>query len=673
MLRCRPPLSSSIHPLLLAALVLLAAAPRGSAAELRSPDGRIVVTVGIKERLEPYPAGPRLYYSVAFRGRKVLLDSPLGLDFADASPLARGLVIEKETPKSFDTTWERVAGKSRQVRDHGSELTLDLREASPPGRRLQVIFRAYDDGVAFRYVLPEQAGLGAFRLAAERTEFCFAGNHTAWAAPYGSFTTHQESEFFRTTLGAITPASIVGLPLLVQVERNAFVAITEADLRDWAGMYLSGDGAAANALVSTLSPRPDEPGVAVRANAPHRSPWRVLMIADHPGRLVESNLVVNLATPLQVADTSWIRPGRSAWDRWWSGDWAPGADFKVAMNTATMKYFTDLAARMGWEYVLVDWGWYGKITDFETGGDLDCTKPVAEVDVPEIVRYAREKNVRVLLWIFWTHLDRKLDEALALYEKWGIAGIKVDFMARDDQWMVNWYETVVKKAAAHHLAVDFHGAFKPTGLERAYPNHLTREGVLGNEYNKWSDRVTPEHKVTLPFTRMLAGPMDFTPGGFRHATRATFKAQDSQPMVMGTRAAEVALLVVYESPLQVLCDSPDAYRDQVGASFLKEIPTTWDETRVLAGEVGQHIAVARRSGRRWFLGALSGNEGRTLDVPLAFLGEGPFRARVLADSPEAYVHPELAVGDTRTVRSVGTLTARMAPGGGFVAILEPAE
>ena len=246
-------------------------------------------------------------------------------------------------------------------------------------------------------------------------------------------------------------------------------------------------------------------------------------------------------------------------------------------------------------------------------------------------------------------------------------------MARDDQWMVNWYETVVRKAAEHHLTVDFHGAMKPTGLERAYPNHLTREGVLGNEYNKWSDRVTPEHKVTLPFTRMLAGPMDFTPGGFRHATKAGFKAQDSQPMVMGTRAAELALLVVYESPLQVICDSPDAYRDQVGTSFLKETPATWDETRVLAGEVGRTIVVARRSGKRWFVGAITGSESRTLDIPLDFLGgDGLWRARVVADAPEAWVSPERANEDTWTVRPIGKLTAHMAPGGGFAAILEPA-
>jgi alpha-glucosidase len=658
---------------LFAAGLLLASAALSSSAELRSPDGRIVVTVGIKERLEPYPSGRRLYYSVAFRGTAILLDSPLGLDFADQAPLARDLAVEKETPRSFDTTWERVAGKSRQVRDHGNEITLDLVETAAPQRRLSVVFRAYDDGVAFRYVLPEQPGLGAFRLAAERTEFRFAGNHTAWAASYGSFTTSQEKEFDETTLGAITAGSIVGLPLLVRAGSDAFVAISESDLRNWAGMYLAGHGAAANTLVSTLSPRPDEPGVAVVGRTPHRSPWRVLMIADDPGRLVESNLVANLATPLQLKDASWIKPGRSAWDRWWSGDWAPAADFKVGMNTATMKYFTDLAAEMGWEYVIVDWTWYGPITDFKTGGPRDCTKPIPGVDVPEIVRYAKAKNVKVVVWVYWRHLDQKLDEALALYERWGVAGIKVDFMDRDDQWMVNWYETVVRKAAEHRLTVDFHGAFKPTGLERAYPNNLTREGVLGNEYNKWSDRVTPLHKVTLPFTRMLAGPMDFTPGGFRHATKAGFKAQDSQPMVMGTRAAELALLVVYESPFAVICDSPDAYRGQVGTSFLKEVPATWDETRVLAGEVGRYIVVARRSGKRWFVGAITGSDGRTLDIPLDFLGgESLWKARIVADAPEAWVSPERAIEDTWTVRSVGKVTAHMAPGGGFAAILEPA-
>lgn len=664
------------HRILLALLgssTLLAATSAPSpAAELSSPDGRITVTVGVKERLEPWPAGRRLYYSVAFDGRTLVTDSALGLDFADQPPLARDLVVEEEVRRSFDETWETVVGKSKEVRDHGREMVLTLREANEPGRRLQVAFRAYDDGVAFRYLLPEQPDLASFRVANERSEFRFVGDPEAWAADYGTFASHQETEFAKTTVSAIAPAAHVGLPLLVRAGERAWVAVTEANLRDWAGMYLGGTGAP-GALVSRLSPRHDDPEVAVVGKTPHRSPWRVLMIGDHPGRLIESSLVLNLSEPLAIQDPSWITPGRSAWDRWWSGDWAPGADFEIGMNTATMKYFADLAAEMGWEYTLVDWGWYDPITDFEHGGDLDCTTSIPQVDIPEIVRYANGKGVKVLLWVFWTHMDRKMDEALALYEKWGVSGVKVDFMARDDQWMVNWYETLVRKAAAHRLTVDFHGAYKPAGLRRAYPNLLTREGVLGNEYNKWSDRVTPEHKVTIPFTRMLAGPMDFTPGGFFHATPATFKAQDSRPWVMGTRAAELAQLVVYESELQVLCDSPDAYRSRpVGAEFLKRVPATWHETRVLNGEVGEYVTIARRSGKRWFVGSLTGTEGRTLEVPLGFLDGGEWTARVWADAPDADVHPEEAVEESRTVRARDTLTMKLAPAGGQAVILEPA-
>jgi len=643
------------------------------ASELGSPDGQIVLRAGVKEHLEPYPAGSRPYFSVEYRGRDLLLDSPLGLDFRDAPPLARGLLVEGQTTRSIDETWQTVAGKSREVRDRCNEMRMRLRETQPPGRRLDLVFRAYDDGVAFRYEIPEQPGIGEFRLAAERTELHFAGDHTAWAADYGSFTTSQEKEFERTTLDAIQPSSVVGLPLLVQAGDAAWVAVTEADLRDWAGLYLAGHGTSPHTLVSRLSPRPDEPGTAVRGRAPRRSPWRVLMIADHPGRLIESNLVLNLSQPLALADTSWIEPGRSAWDRWWSGDYIPDADFPVGMNTATMKRFTDLAAEMGWEYVLVDWGWYGPITDFATGGERDATRPIPELDLPELVRYAHERNVKVLLWVFWTHLDQRLDQALSTYERWGISGIKVDFMNRDDQQMVDWYEKVVRKAAEHRLVVDFHGAYKPTGLRRAYPNLLTREGVLGNEYNKWSDRVTPLHKLTLPFTRMLAGPMDFTPGGFRHATPSVFVAQDSRPFVNGTRAQELAELVVYESPLQVLCDAPAAYQDGVGARFLREVPTTWDETRVLDGVVGERIVIARRSGRRWFLGAMAGEAAQQVRVPLSFLGDGTYQSYAVADAQDAFIRPERAVESETSVGSQQELELKLAPGGGYVAILTPEE
>jgi alpha-glucosidase len=657
-----------------AALVIPAAnAAAGQPRTLASPNGQLKVTLALQERLEPLPPGERLYYSVSFRGRDVVLDSPLGLDFRDMPPLAQGLAVREESRKEIDESWERVVGKSRAVRNRANELRLRLEETGLPHRRFDVVFRAYDDGVAFRYVLPEQPSFTEFRLASERSIFRFAADHTVWAAAYGSYTGHQEHEFDRTTLSSIGPSAVVGLPLLVKVDSEIWAAIAEADLRDWAGMYVAGAGPIPHALVTTLSPQPGEPGTLVRGTAPHSSPWRVLMIGDRPGALVESDLIQNLAAPCALPDTSWIAPGRAAWDRWWSGDYAPDATFPVGMNTETVKYFTQFAADMGWEYVLVDWGWYGAIKDAEGGTDaLDLTKPAPQVDVPEIVRFAKARGVKVLLWLLWDHVDRQMDEAFALYQRWGISGVKIDFMARDDQWMVNWYEKAIRKAAEHRLLVDFHGAYKPTGLNRTYPNYITQEGVLGNEYNKWSARVTPGHNVTLPFTRMLAGPMDFTPGGFRNATRATFKAQDSAPYVMGTRAHQLAMMVVYESPLQVLCDSPYNYRGQAGLDFLKAVPASWDETRVLAGEVGEYVVVARRSGAKWFLGAMTNWEPRSLAIPTAFLGQGDFSATAWEDAPEAAEFPDRLRSSSRTVRADGRLTLKLAPGGGCAMVLAPA-
>jgi alpha-glucosidase len=632
---------------------------------LSSPDQQIQVTVAIKEKLEPYPLGNRLYYSVAYRGKDILLDSPLGLDFKQMSPISRDLVIKKQSQRTIQQTWQTVVGKSKNVVDHSNELHLWMEEANAPRRQLELVFRAYNDGVAFRYYLPGQPGLRDFCLTSERSEFHFAGNHTAWAAQYGTYTSSQEKEFDRITLGQICPSSIIGLPMLVQLDEGIWVAITEASLDDWAGMYLAGAGSCPNAVVTSLSPRPDEPGVLVRSQAPRYSPWRVLMVGQRAGDLIESNIVLNLSDPCTLKDSSWIKPGKSAWDRWWSGDYAPDANFKIGMNTATMNYFTQFAADMGWEYVLVDWTWYGD----PLNPNADITRSIPEVDLPAIIKYAHDRNVKVLIWLRWNHVDRQMDQAFPLYEKWGVSGVKIDFMDRDDQEMVNFYQRVVKKAAEHHLLVDFHGAYKPTGLRRTYPNLITREGVMGNEYNKWSIRVTPEHKVTLPFTRMLAGPMDFTPGGFRNVTKATFRAQDSPPFVMGTRAQELAMLVVYESPLQVLCDSPYNYRGQPGLEFYRTVPTSWDETKVLDGQVGEFIIVARKSADRWYLGAMNDSKPRTLEVPMTFLGSGKYTLYYFADAPDAVDFPDRITTGTREILPTDRLTIQMAPGGGFAGFL----
>ena len=647
-----------------------------------SPNGKITIQINIKEKLEPFPAGERLYYSVTFNDKDILVDSPFGLDFKKMPPIAQNLTIRGEKRQTINETWERLWGKNKKVLNSCNELRLDLEENKKPNREFALIFRAYNDGVAFRYYLPEQPGIKNFKLTSERSGFFFSGNHEVWAANYGGFVSHQETEFNQIRLNDIKTSDAIGCPFLVNVNEQAWIAVTEANLTDWAGMYFTHTGSITNALVTTLSPRTDEPDVLVSSKTPRYSPWRVVMIAENPGKLIESNLIANLNDPCEIKDTSWIKPGKSAWDRWWCGSYAPDADFEVGVNMETFKYFIDFASEMGWQYQLVDWYWYGPPFDPVKGmgnaGNkaVDITKFVPEVNIPKLVQYAKSKGVKILLWLDWFHADWQMDEAFPLYEKWGVAGVKVDFMQRDDQDMVNFYHRLVKKAAEHHLIVDFHGAYKPTGWSRTWPNVLTREGVMGNEYNKWSDRITPDHNCTLPFTRGLLGEMDFTPGGFRQKTKETFKFKDDAPgpFVMGTRCHQLAMMVVFESALQVLCDSPFNYRNSpAGLDFIKIVPTTWDETRVLHGQVGDFISIARRSGDEWFIGTMTDWDERTLEIPLSFLKNGKYSATIYADALDADEYPDRVNQNISKVTNQTKLEVKMVSGGGHVIHLTPVK
>lgn len=426
-------------------------------------------------------------------------------------------------------------------------------------------------------------------------------------------------------------------------------------------------------LVTRLSPHPKEQDVIVRSQAPRSSPWRVLMLGSAAGDLAASDLVQNLNDP-PAGDFSWVKPGEASWN-WWNGPYAPQVDFKVGMNTATMKHFVDLAAEMGWEYVVIDEGWYGpafaeRHPVWSKHPTSKITTVVPELDLQEVIRYARERGVKPILWLHWDHVADQMNEAFPLYEKWGVAGIKIDFMDRDDQEIVNYYHRVAELAAKHRLMVNFHGAYKPTGVSRTYPNLVTREGVLGNEYNKWSARVTPEHTVTIPFTRGLLGEMDFTPGGFRNRSVKDFRAQDIAPFVMGTRAHQLAMFIIYESALKVASDSPYNYGiSPAGIDFLKLVPTTWDDTRVINGDPGDFITMARRSGDDWFIGSMSDEEARTVQIPLDFLGEGRYQAEIWADAYDAADFPDRLMKQERIVTAKDTLSAVMAPGGGYIARL----
>jgi alpha-glucosidase len=643
-------------------------APTAPTQLLRSPDEAIEVSISV---------GAMLTYSVRVDGQVVVAPSRLGLKLRNGNTFGQDVELVNATHQSADSTWENPFGKRRIVRDHHNQLQLLLRERSAAGRTFEVVFRAFNDGLAFRYELLSQPGMRDFVLEEELTQFVFPADYTCFAGEQEKgFAGAQEWEYARRRLSDIKPASIIGLPVLVETPA-AWVAIAEADLLNWAGLWLGGaevktaEAAIAEPMPVTLKaklpPRPDGQGLVLGAT-PHHSPWRVLMVGRQPGRLVESEIIRNLCTPNQLKDSSWVKPGMMAWDHWWTGD--------TVMDTATMKEYIQLAADMGWPYQLIDWGWYGDSNKPEA----DITKVVDSLDMEEVRRFAQEKGVRLWLWLHWADVSRNdaYKTAFPLYKQWGIAGVKIDFMDRDDQEMVQWYERITRAAAENQLMVNFHGAFEPSGFERTFPNQLTREGILGNEYNKWSARVTPEHKVTLPFTRLLVGPADFTPGGFLNRQPNRFQSQ-KPTLVQGTRAAELALFVIYDSPLCCVCDHPRQYRNQLdtgespwhpGADFLKVVPTVWDDTRVLDGVVGQQIVMVRKSGDDWFLGALTNSEPRQLNIRLNFLGAGNWKMQLWKDGADAAENAEHLATEERTVQSGDTLSLQLAPAGGCVARLQ---
>lgn len=637
-----------------------------------SPDGSILVTPGTG-------GGQAFTYTVSKNGKTLIGESAIMLKFRDQDNFGGEVDMELVSESATDETWKPLWGKTSQSRNHYNEYIYRLSERGEGARYLEWIIRVFDDGIAFRYRFPEDSGFGAFRLTEESTSFNMDPSYRTWAVNHHTYYSSQEHTYDERTIGEIGPEELIGCPLLVEAGEKGWLLITEADLTDWAGLYFRAPGMIPGGIVSSLASLRRDPAIKVEGKVPAQSPWRVIMVGDDPGTFIESNMIANLNDPAVFDDTSWIKPGLSAWDRWWSGDYGPDAGFKLGMNTATMKYFVDLAARMGWEYMIVDWTWYGEVFIQQDGvqlpnPDADITTPVREVDIEDIIKYAGEKDVKIILWVLSMHLDRQMDEALAQYEKWGAAGIKVDFMDCDDQDMVNWYQMVARKAASHHLVVDFHGAYKPTGVSRTLPNMLTREGVLGNEYNKWSDLVTPRHTVTIPFTRGVLGEMDFTPGGFNqiHQDQFIIVGGDApNPYVMGTRSHQLAMLVVYESAFGVLCDSPYNYRDQPGSDFLRLVPSTWDETRYISGYPGEHIILARRSGDRWFVGGMSNEESREVNFSLDFLGAGIHDATLWKDAEDSddwptHLEKEVISG----LDSNAGMTVKMDRGGGFVMIVD---
>jgi len=620
---------------------------------IKSPDNNIVVTINSNEKLT---------YSVTFKGQIIIDQSTMGFEFRDEPQMTGNFEVTDQKTQNINEKWIPVVkSKHAEIINSYNELHLYLKEKLDPMRQMELIVRAYNDGAAFQYKLFRAARPGERHITKELTTFNIPVDPKAWIVEYGKYSTSNEAEFFEHPLSYLTEKSIAGMPLLMEYDDKCWVAITEAKIDNYAAFYIGTNGTK-NHLTTKLVPLPGEPetGVKVRFDDEVYTPWRVIMIGETPGTLIESEIIQNLNDPCAIKDPSWIKPGMSAWDHWWSGE--------VKMEMPVIKQYIDLASEMGWPYMLVDWQWYGKFNSPES----DITQWAPQINMPDIIEYAGLKNVKIIIWLYSSDVNRNgaYKKAFPMYHMWGVAGIKIDFMDRDDQEMVNWYREIIKCAAENQLLVDFHGAYKPDGIIRTWPNIITREGVMGNEYYKFSNRMSPEHNVKLAFTRMLAGQMDYTPGGFLNVTKEQFK-QQTPAIVWNTRAAELSKFVVYESPLTVVCDHPDNILGKAGSDFLKIVPTVWDDIKFIGGYPGEYVAIAKRKDENWFVGVMNNSIGRRIEVKLDFLPAGNYMIEMWADTGKSDKEPADIKKSEKSIKSGETIKITLAKNGGFVAVIKP--
>jgi alpha-glucosidase len=638
---------------LLVAAVFIADGAAQSSYDLRSPDGRIEIRIRTKGQI---------HYDVVLKGRAVLENSTLSLDVEHKKLGVEPKVIDAK-PNSYDQTLEPVVRqKFAKIRDHYNELKLNMDGG------YAVVFRAYNEGAAYRFEtsLPQQQ----VKVYGEESVFNFPANPVVFYPQEDSFFSHNERKYLPQHMSEIAPEFLASLPAVVDVGEGAKVAIAESDVDSYPGLWLKGTGG--SGLAATFPPYPLKESltrdrdyrvvesadyIAVTAGT-RTFPWRVIGIADHDGDLLTNQIVYLLEKPSQLQDTSWIKPGKVAWD-WWNFNNVYGVDFKAGVNTETYKYYVDFAAKYGLPYIILDEGWY------KLGNVLEV---VPEINMDELTAYAKRKSVGIILWVVWKTLDDQLIPALDQFEKWGVKGIKVDFMQRSDQILIDYYYRVSRECAKRKMLVDFHGDQKPASMTRTWPNLISTEGVRGMEWSKWSADSEPKHNVTLPFTRMFLGPMDYTPGAMRNATKLTFTPVFGQPMALGTRCHQLAMYVVFESPLQMLADSPSNYlREPEAMEFLSAVPTEWDETKVLDARIAEYVVVARRNGHDWYVGAMTDWTARNLEIDLSFLPEGTFTMDAYRDGVNADRQASDYKKTTIQVNRTTKVKLPLASGGGWAA------
>jgi alpha-glucosidase len=624
-----------------------------------SPDKKIVFELNT-------PKGQPAF-AVTYKGVPLITNSKLLLEFADNEFLGKNTKVGKAVFKEGIEEYPLPLGKTSYVKENYSEALIPLQENVGAKMQVNLRVRLFNDGIGLRYELPAQNNLKAYILQEERTDFNLVNDPLAQVAFLENYTTSHEHRYQVLSLKSIKDDALMDMPALFTFPGTIYLAITEANLLNYAGMALvKKDGI----LTSQLSPLPNGRNAKVKAALPHYTPWRVMMISDRAGALIESNLLTNLAEPQKVKEVSWLKPGKATF-HWWNGDVLPDTTFEAGINFNFNKYYIDFCARNNIEFhtIIGNRGvaWYKNDgMEYQPGPNTDVTSPRPGLDVAAICDYAKTKGVGIRFWVHWQALYPKLEAAFTLFEKWGIKGMMVDFMDRDDQEMVLIQEEILQRAAAHHLEIQFHGAYKPTGLNRTYPNESTREGTLNYENDKWGNQITADDDMNVMFTRALAGCTDYHLGGFNAMSADNYKQQFTKPHMLSTRCHMLAMYVVLENHMSMVCDYPAAYEGQPGFEFLQQVPTVWDKTVVPIGTPGEWIAIARQKGDSWYLAVITNDTKRSVAIPLTFLSAGNYRAEIYQDAADVASHPNNLIKEIKVFSSADVVKVDLPAGGGMV-------
>ncbi|QDW25024.1 glycoside hydrolase family 97 protein [Pedobacter sp. KBS0701] len=626
--------------------------------ELLSPDKRIKISVNIKGRIG---------YAVTFNGDSFLTDSYLQLNL-DQAKLGANAKLIKKTLSIVNTTSNPVIPlKNSTVVNHYSLLKLDFKGD------FSIEFRAYNDGIAYRFITNKKDSI---RINSEDVHLNFNDKVKAAYLETGSFKTAYEILYRQDELGKVNKDNMSVLPILFNTGKYKAL-LSEADLYDYPCLFVK---AVNDRSIDAVFPKVPlafgedgdrskkilkEADYIAKTTGKRSFPWRFLVITDKDTQLAANQMVYKLSTPNQLEDTKWIKPGQVTWE-WWHNAYVYGVDFKSGYNQDTYKYYIDFASKFGIPYIIMDEGW-AKTT-------LNPFEPNPTINLQELIAYGKQKNVKIVLWFTWLAVENNFNIFETL-EKWGIAGVKIDFMDRSDQWMVNYYTRVAKEAAKHHILVDFHGAFKPAGLEVAYPNVLSYEGVIGMEQNIGGGLATPNNNLFLPFLRNAVGPMDYTPGAMRSAHKQDYKPSWVNTMSIGTRAHQLAMYIVFESGFQMLADNPFNYlREPETTSFITGVPVTWDETRILDASVGEYIVTAKRKGERWFIGAMGNDQKHDLKMETGFLKPNiNYQITLIKDGINADFQAMDFKRILKLIKAGETIDIKMVKDGGFVAVIEPVK